>query len=421
MAYKLAEEDKICGVIYPTYEGFSPIPKATCEMLESKCDELDIEITCGGKKKEDATNTVDEDTHTNKVLDNNLLENLPTTEIGDTTGNTVKLPDESSIEDFKKVNKALLEGKLGKGYTVDITVDEPNKVGEHYTGETINIEVTTPSGKKIKKVSPQTFITKRVDESSSETPNDNNTSDIHKGVTDLFNFVTLDTFFVTRGDPYRAMYLKEDTENGLNAHLMDILPSSNYLTYKDLFTIDDIYIKDKLDSEHEPKNVTLVVNITLASGEKKTLELPKEVLYIDGENIRPVLNPNIPLSKSEAPDTSDLEIHELTDNHEFYYGNITPTSDGNIGALVGNNGKPITQEELDKQSEVFSEELKKVLGDRVTKVKVNIVQLLNVGDHIGGNRTEFHSAFRLDIDLVKRNGSTMKLYELATTSVVETL
>lgn len=52
MAYKLAEEDKLCGVIYPTYEGFKPIPKATCEMLESKCDELDIEITCGGKKVE---------------------------------------------------------------------------------------------------------------------------------------------------------------------------------------------------------------------------------------------------------------------------------------------------------------------------------------------------------------------------------
>ena len=50
MAYKLAEEDKLCGVIYPTYEGFKPIPKATCEMLESKCDELDIEINCGGKK-----------------------------------------------------------------------------------------------------------------------------------------------------------------------------------------------------------------------------------------------------------------------------------------------------------------------------------------------------------------------------------
>lgn len=52
MAYKLAEEDKICGVIYPTYEGFSPIPKATCEMLESKCEQTII-VKCGESSKED--------------------------------------------------------------------------------------------------------------------------------------------------------------------------------------------------------------------------------------------------------------------------------------------------------------------------------------------------------------------------------
>ena len=51
MAYKLAEEDKLCGVIYPTYEGFKPIPKATCEMLESKCEQTII-IKCGESSKE---------------------------------------------------------------------------------------------------------------------------------------------------------------------------------------------------------------------------------------------------------------------------------------------------------------------------------------------------------------------------------
>ena len=115
MVYKLAEEDKLCGVIYPTYEGFKPIPKATCEMLESKCDKVVVEINCKGQTEEEA------------------------------------------IENFKKVNKALLEGKLGKGYMVEITIEEPNKVGENYTGETINIEITTPSGKKVKRESPNTF------------------------------------------------------------------------------------------------------------------------------------------------------------------------------------------------------------------------------------------------------------------------
>lgn len=52
MAYKLAEEDKLCGVIYPTYEGFSPIPKATCEMLESKCEQTII-VKCKDNQSEE--------------------------------------------------------------------------------------------------------------------------------------------------------------------------------------------------------------------------------------------------------------------------------------------------------------------------------------------------------------------------------
>lgn len=53
MVYKLAEEVKLCGVTYPTYEGFKPIPKAICEMLESKCDKVVVEINCKGKSKEE--------------------------------------------------------------------------------------------------------------------------------------------------------------------------------------------------------------------------------------------------------------------------------------------------------------------------------------------------------------------------------
>lgn len=52
MAYKLAEEDKLCGIEYPTYEGYKPIPKATCEMLETQCGGIEIVFNCE-KKKED--------------------------------------------------------------------------------------------------------------------------------------------------------------------------------------------------------------------------------------------------------------------------------------------------------------------------------------------------------------------------------
>lgn len=53
MAYKLAEEDKLCGVIYPTYEGFSPIPKATCDMLAPKCDTTEIVVKCKDNQSEE--------------------------------------------------------------------------------------------------------------------------------------------------------------------------------------------------------------------------------------------------------------------------------------------------------------------------------------------------------------------------------
>lgn len=53
MAYKLAEEDKLCGIEYPTYEGYKPIPKATCEMLETQCGGIEVVFNCEKKKEED--------------------------------------------------------------------------------------------------------------------------------------------------------------------------------------------------------------------------------------------------------------------------------------------------------------------------------------------------------------------------------
>ena len=53
MAYKLAEEDKLCGIEYPTYEGFKSIPKATCDMLKPQCNDIEIVLNCDKKKEEE--------------------------------------------------------------------------------------------------------------------------------------------------------------------------------------------------------------------------------------------------------------------------------------------------------------------------------------------------------------------------------
>ena len=60
MPYKLSEEDKLCGVTYfDVDKHYSPIPKATCEMIQPKCSsgggggsyEDSVELKCEGLKK----------------------------------------------------------------------------------------------------------------------------------------------------------------------------------------------------------------------------------------------------------------------------------------------------------------------------------------------------------------------------------
>lgn len=84
MAYKLAEEDKLCGVIYPTYEGFKPIPKATCDMLESKCEQTII-VKCGessdeGKKPESQSGSASASTAESTSVSESTSESNSTSE-----------------------------------------------------------------------------------------------------------------------------------------------------------------------------------------------------------------------------------------------------------------------------------------------------------------------------------------------------
>ena len=99
MVYKLAEEDKLCGVIYPTYEGFKPIPKATCEMLESKCDKVVVEINCKDKEKKE-TPSEDLDTSLNSLY------------LGKVSLEGGKIASINSIISFNPQGTPLIEDKL---------------------------------------------------------------------------------------------------------------------------------------------------------------------------------------------------------------------------------------------------------------------------------------------------------------------
>ena len=55
MAYKLPKEDQLCGVVYNTYTGYKPIPKATCPANSGGCgDNIKAVLNWGKEPKQNA-------------------------------------------------------------------------------------------------------------------------------------------------------------------------------------------------------------------------------------------------------------------------------------------------------------------------------------------------------------------------------
>lgn len=133
MAYKLAEEDKLCGVIYPTYEGFSPIPKATCEMLESKCDELDIEINCGGKKVEKPSES--------QSASNSVSQSNSTSTSTSASNSTSESKSESTSTSESTSNSE--STSTSESVTGSVTTSESTSVSESESSSNTGSEVTS--------------------------------------------------------------------------------------------------------------------------------------------------------------------------------------------------------------------------------------------------------------------------------------
>lgn len=55
MAYKLPKEDQLCGVVYNTYTGYKPIPKATCPANSGGCgDNIKVVLNYCKEPKQNA-------------------------------------------------------------------------------------------------------------------------------------------------------------------------------------------------------------------------------------------------------------------------------------------------------------------------------------------------------------------------------
>ena len=153
MAYKLAEEDKLCGVIYPTYEGFSPIPKATCEMLESKCEQT-IVVKCGESSEEDKkpesqsgsasasvseSNSVSESTSESNSTSESQASTSESTSESTSTGSTSTSESTTQSESTSESTTSTSESKS------DSTSAESTSVSESTTESTTTSESTSVS------------------------------------------------------------------------------------------------------------------------------------------------------------------------------------------------------------------------------------------------------------------------------------
>lgn len=432
MAYKLAEEDKLCGVIYPTYEGFKPIPKATCEMLESKCDELDIEINCGGKKNPEEEPTPKptpqpepkpepevptpepqpEPTPT-PVLTNEELDTIVSGKLSSDTrlgsymvnqNNIINLIGEATPEDIEAYKKEITD-KVGdipelKDYTVEVLVNKipGDNVGDKATGAPLYTKVVK--------------ITK---------PN---------------------------GDVYQSEPISIGTTTETNIDLLEALPRVedmfSKLVTKDgqVVEVPEVSEEDKRAFENKVIN-DLKAKLPEGTVVEAVLEGPKyekgsEVLsgktnYV--LNVRTTLNGVVseqtynvphteeaPQEEPAVPDAPEEVLNEVLNSKlAFGSGNM----DGNVLTILNYMGETLTESTI-KQ---FAEETRKDYEDRLNegrpdsskyKVELTVTQRKHIGDSLSPTDLETQ-IFTSHIKITKPNGDVIEKDKPITTFVIETL
>lgn len=406
MAYKLAEEDKLCGVIYPTYEGFSPIPKVTCDMLESKCDQTII-VKCGDKTEEDkkdpesqsgsASASVSESTSMSTSTSESTSDSASQSESkSESTSNSVSSSESTSVSDSASVSESTSYSVSASQSTSDSTsqsmstsTSESVSTSESTTSisnsqSESNLVSTSESKSESISASGSTSLSNSTSTSNSVTTslsttealseselasaslselsseefiahsNEINTiNDNLREATGILNTMIYGNIFVRRGNPYTPMYLKETVLNylAIDASVNDV--TKMYLS--EYMKVNDVHIdpKYKMDSEHEPQRVPLVFDITLPWGGKRTLVVPTNVIYMDEDIEKPEPNPYIeghtPAEPTPAEtdkilmDKRAVRLADKLKDFNYTYGIVSIDGD-KITIIRDKDGRDVTKD-----------------------------------------------------------------------------
>lgn len=460
MAYKLAEEDKLCGIEYPTYEGFKSIPKATCDMLKPQCNDIEIVLNCDKKKEEEKPTptptpqpeptpepqpepsptpnpeepqptpqpqpeepkpqpnpvepTPEPDPAPKPVLTNEELDTIVSGKLGTNTtlgnyyvnqNNTITLIGDAPLEDIEAYKKEITD-KVGdipelKDYTVEVLVNKipGDNVGDKATGAPLYTKVVK--------------ITK---------PN---------------------------GDVYQSEPMSIGTTTEMSIDLLEALPRvedkfSKIIT-KDgqVVEVPEVSNEDKRAFEDKiindlksklPEGTTVEAVLEGPKYEKGSEVLSGKTNYV--LNVRTTLNDVVSEQTYNVPHTEEAPqeepaVPEADIDGELLKSNLGVVNiDGdtilsiNIPNMVGGGqGEPITESNLPSISEVYRASLEEVLnkGNNTSKkYKVNsynITMLKHVGDHSYYDDT----IFTYTVTITKPNGEVVTKEGRLHSTFVETL
>ena len=459
MAYKLAEEDKLCGIEYPTYEGFKPIPKATCDMLKPQCNDIEIVLNCDKKKEEEKPTptptpqpeptpepqpepsptpnpeepqptpqpqpeepkpqpnpvepTPEPDPAPKPVLTNEELDTIVSGKLGTNTtlgnyyvnqNNTITLIGDAPLEDIEAYKKEITD-KVGdipelKDYTVEVLVNKipGDNVGDKATGAPLYTKVVK--------------ITK---------PN---------------------------GDVYQSEPMSIGTTTEMSIDLLEALPRvedkfSKIIT-KDgqVVEVPEVSNEDKRAFEDKiindlksklPEGTTVEAVLEGPKYEKGSEVLSGKTNYV--LNVRTTLNGvvseqtyNVPQTEEapqEEPAVPDApeEVLNKVLNSKVTFGN--GNMDGNVLTILNYNGETITESTIKQFAEKTRKDYEDILNEgrpdsSKYKVEFTITQRKHIGDSLSPTDLE-SSIFTSHIKITKPNGDVIEKDKPINTFVIETL
>lgn len=407
MAYKLAEEDKLCGVIYPTYEGFSPIPKATCEMLESKCEQT-IVVKCGESSEEDkkpesqsgsasasestsesqasTSESTSESTSTESTSESTSTESTSTSEstsASESTSTSESTSAESVSTSESNTTSTSESTSDSTSSSESTSTSESNSVSESTSISVSTSESTTTSTSTSEPLSESELASTSLKELTSEefVAHSNNADEIRNNletVNEILNGGLYDRVItVTRGETYTPEDLKKFVE--------DIIKDTSYQVtgdedYTKLFTINKVVIdpKYKMDKDHEPTKVPLIIDISLPWGGKRTQVEPVGVNYVDP-------TPEPQPEPVPTPMLTNEELDTIVTNKL--------STDGPLGKYFADSRNKIvtfalpTPEEIEAYKKVITDKVADVPELRGYTVEVSVDRISNEAPKLGSDAT----------------------------------